>query len=505
MKMFQKRFPVLRWLGVISTAAALAACTVGPDYKAPAIVEPAVKGFQETQKTQLLGDGAVASAWWELYQDPVLNRLIQDAFEHNPNIGHASANLKLARAQLSEAGADRLPSTQVSARYSRERVGSSNEATTASRQGGGGGFKDDSGDFNYYKTGFDASYEVDVFGRVSRSIEAAQGDAQVAEANLHSARISIAAQVAQSYADACGFAAQADVARETARIESSTRDVTQNLMQLGRSTSRDLDQATVLVEQANAQVPVLEGERRAHLYALAALTGHTPAELDSQASACRAVPKVDSPIPVGDGAALLARRPDVRAAERKLAADTARIGVATAALYPSISLMGSTTLGAPKLSNMGKSESFGYSFGPLISWSFPNFTAVRARINQSKAGADASLANFQGVMLNALKETEQSLARYAAAVDENRSLSLAERAATDAAQVTRTRYDAGRDTFVELLVAEQNRATTRGALARSDTNVANLQIALFKALGGGWEQKEAVIKTKSATQVAEKD
>ena len=186
-------------------------------------------------------------------------------------------------------------------------------------------------DFDFYQLGFDASYEVDMFGRVTRSIEAAHRDAQAAAAALDGARISIAAQVAQSYADACGFAAQADVARETARLEGNTRDLTQRLLDAGRGTRRDVDQAAVLVEQANAQVPQLEGERRAQLYALAALTGRPPAELDVAAAQCRAVPKVATVIPVGDGAALLARRPDVRAAERTLAADTARIGIATVA------------------------------------------------------------------------------------------------------------------------------------------------------------------------------
>jgi outer membrane protein TolC len=259
------------------------------------------------------------------------------------------------------------------------------------------------------------------------------------------------------------------------------------LLDAGRGTRRDVDQSAVLVEQANAQVPQLEAERRAQLYSLAALTGRPPAELDADAAACRVVPKVRTTIPVGDGASLLARRPDVRQAERTLAADTARIGVATAALFPSVTLAGSVTLGAPHIGDVGKAASFGYSVGPLISWTFPNIAVAKARIRESKGQTDADLATFQGTMLTALKETEQALARYAAALDQNAALGRAAAAADDAAKLSRIRFDSGRDNFLNLLVSEQDRDTARAALAQSDQSVADMQVSLFKALGGGWE------------------
>ena len=179
----------------------------------------------------------------------------------------------------------------------------------------------------------------------------------------------------------------------------------------------------------------------------------------------------------------------------KLAADTARIGIATASLYPSITLLGSVSLGAPKVSNIGKGSSFGYSFGPLISWSFPNFAVARAQIRQARADSDASLAQFEGTVLTALRETEQALARYAAALEQNAALSRAAASAQNAADQTRQRFDSGRDNFLDVLVAEQNRADARQALAQSDTNVANLQVSLFKALGGGWENAPPPLDT----------
>ncbi len=490
----------------LSSAAALlpamllGACAVGPNYHRPTIQADAQQPFMESHGSPMLSGAALPANWWEMFQDPVLNRLIQDAFTYNTDIRQAVGNLRRARGALAEARAGRLPTTDLSASYARERVG----AATAQGQGipGAGAAGGPSHvDFDYYQLGFDASYEVDVFGRVTRSVQAAHRDAQAAIAALDGARISIAAQVAQSYAEACGFAAQADVARETARLEGNTRDLTQRLLDSGRGTRRDVDQADVLVEQANAQVPQLEGERRAQLYALAALTGRPPAELDVAAAQCRAVPKVATVIPVGDGATLLARRPDVRQAERTLAADTARIGIATSQLFPSVTLLGTATLGAPHIGTVGKAKSFSYSLGPLISWTFPNIAVAAAQIREARGQADASLAAFQGTVLTALKETEQALARYASSLDQNAALARASQAADDAAKLARIRFDTGRDSFLDLLVAEQNRAAARQALAQSDTGVADAQVSLFKALGGGWENAPPALSSPPPSSV----
>lgn len=474
-------------------AMALGACAVGPNYHRPTVQADAQQPFMESHGSPMLSGAALPANWWEMFQDPVLNRLIQDAFTYNTDIRQAVGNLRRARGALSEARAGRLPTTDLSASYARERIGSA----TAQGQGITGTHET----FDYYQLGFDASYEVDVFGRVTRSVQAAHRDAQAAAAALDGARISIAAQVAQSYAEACGFAAQADVARETARLEGNTRDLTQRLLDSGRGTRRDVDQADVLVEQANAQVPQLEGERRAQLYALAALTGRPPAELDAAAAQCRAVPKVATVIPVGDGAALLARRPDVRQAERTLAADTARIGIATSQLFPSVTLLGTATLGAPHIGTVGKSKSFSYSLGPLISWTFPNIAVAAAQIREARGQADASLAAFQGTVLTALKETEQALARYASSLDQNAALARASQAADDAAKLARIRFDTGRDSFLDLLVAEQNRAAARQALAQSDTGVADAQVSVFKALGGGWENAPPAVNSPPPSSV----
>jgi NodT family efflux transporter outer membrane factor (OMF) lipoprotein len=360
----------------IATSALLTGCAVGPNYRMPA-PQPATTGAFIDPGTARVDVSAPTGAWWHLFNDPALDRLIDDALNHNTDVRIASANLRQARAILSETRGARLPTTSPSASYTRQRIGAGSAASRGIVVDPGAntpsGFE-----FDFFNVGFDASYEVDLFGRVSRSIEAARADTAASAAALDAARIAVAAETARSYAQACGYANQADVARETARLQERTLTLTSRLREAGRGTRREFDQATVLAEQARAQVPTFEAERRVALYALAALTGRPPAEVDSVAAACTVSPKVTAAIPVGDGAALLARRPDVRQAERLLAADTARIGVATAALYPSISLGGSASLGATRIGDLGKASSFNFSLGPLISWSFPNLSVARA-------------------------------------------------------------------------------------------------------------------------------
>ncbi|MCW3849602.1 efflux transporter outer membrane subunit [Sphingomonas sp. LB-2] len=464
-----------RPLTAASLLAALlaSACTVGPDYQRPATPAATAGPFVDPGTTRV-SSGPAEGQWWHLFNDPALDRLVAEALTHNTDVRVAAANLQRARATLAQARGQRLPTTDVTASATRQRVGSEQTGAPTST-------------YDFFTAGLDASYEIDLFGRVSRSIEAARGDVGAAQAALDASRIAVAAETARTYAQACGFAAQAAVARETFELQQQTLGLTQRLFEAGRGTQREVDQAQLLAENARAQIPGFEAERRAALYALATLTGRPPSEIDAAAAQCATPPGVTALIPVGDGAALIARRPDVRQAEQRLAADTARIGVETASLYPSIRLLGSVSLGARSLDDLGKSGSFNFSLGPLLSWSFPNVTAARARIAQARAGVDASLATFDGTVLTALKEVEQALARYAAEIERNVALRRAAAAADDAARIAGLRFDAGRDSFFLRLDAERQRATARAALAQSNAALAEAQIALFKALGGGWE------------------
>ena len=470
----------MRRLLALALAALLAGCMAGPDYsRPPALPERAVK----LRETDLSGVTAspLPPRWWRLFDDANLDRLVERALVHNTDLRQAAANLQRARAALSETHAARLPIGEATAAYQRERTGGS-PAT-----GNGPAVETD-----FFALGYDASYEIDLFGGVARSIQAARADVQAAQAKVDAARVSVAAETAHTFASACSFADRIAVARETVDLQAKSLEITDRLYRGGRSTERDLMQARALYEETRAQVPTLEAERRAALYALAVLTGDPPADLDSAADRCRTAPAVHQPIPIGDGQTLLARRPDVHAAERALAADVARIGVATAQLYPRISLLGLVNLGAPKVSDLGKNQSFGFSVGPLISWNFPLNGAARARVREARAIANGSLAAFDGTVLRALQETEQALARLGGAIEHEDALANAAAASERAAQLTEVRYRAGSDSFLQLLVAERDRAAVRAALAEARADRADAQVSLFKALGGGWEDAPEV-------------
>ena len=464
--------------------ALVAGCAAGPDYRAPDPLPAAALKLREAQVAGV-SPSPLPSRWWRLFDDAELDRLLEKALIRNSELREAAANLQRARAALSEARSGRLPTSEVSAQYSRQRISSQSPG----RSGTNAPITTD-----FFSTGFDASYEIDLFGGVSRSIQAARADYQAAQAEVDASRVSIAAETARAYASACSFAAQSAVARQTAELQARTFDLTERLVRGGRSTERDLAQAQVLLEQARSQVPRFDAEHRAALYALAVLTGDPPAAIDAAADRCAAAPLARRPIPVGDGQSLLARRPDVRAAERALAADVARIGVATAQLYPSITLLGSVTLGATKLGDIGNSPSFGYSVGPLISWNFPFNGAARARVRESQASAQASLAAFDGTVLRALQETEQALARLDGAAGREAALARAAAASERAAELSGIRFRAGSDSFLQLLDAERDRATARAALAQAQADRADAQISLFKALGGGWEDAPAIVE-----------
>ncbi|OYX39316.1 MULTISPECIES: efflux transporter outer membrane subunit [unclassified Sphingomonas] len=486
-------FPVIAALG-------LSGCVVGPDYARPSVAPSASGPLAEATRSTAASVpvSPLPDRWWRLYDDPVLDRLVAEALAHNTDIRVAAANLQRARAVLAEQRGQRLPTITPNAQVTRNQFNSASAAAFGGGGAGGGGPQ--TFVVNLFDLGVDASYELDLFGGISRAIEAGRGDAEAAAATLDAARVSVAAETARAYATACSNAAQAAVAQETVDLQQKTLGLTQTLFDAGRGTRRDVERADVLLAQTQAQLPLLDAEKRAALYALATLTGRPPAEVDADASRCTAAPRVTTTIPTGDGAALLARRPDVRSAERTLAADTARIGVAVSALYPSIRLAGSIGLNATRGSQLFKATSATYSFGPLISWNFPNQTAARAQIAQARAGADASLARFDGAVLTALREAETALARYAGALDRNAALLRAEQASSKAAALSRLRFDSGADSFLQLIEAERERADTRAARAASDAAVADAQITLFKALGGGWEEAPDPVRRPDPAQ-----
>lgn len=474
-----------RFLTVSVSALALTACAVGP--RAPdAVLPPTASGaFVSAQLPTVSGvvtADAARDDWWRLYADPILDDLIAQAFAENNQLESAEANLRAVRASLSEARAGRLPSTNTSASYN---YGRQSASTIAIPEQSGDEPLDET---EVYDVGLDVSYEIDLFGRVGSSIRAARADADAAAAALDVVRVTVAAETARAYADACSANAQVAVAERNIQLQTRTVDLTQRLLEGGAGTGLDTARARSALESTRATLPTLRAARDEALFRLATLTGGTPAQASDAARQCQRAPQLMQPIPVGDGAALLARRPDIRQAERNLAAAAARVNVATASLFPTITLGGSLGSTALDAGDLGDDASFRFGVGPLISWSFPNIAVARARIAQTGALSDAALADFDQAVLVALQETETALTQYANELDRRTALTEARDQAARAAELSRLRFDAGADSFLTVLDAERTLTAADAALAQSDALVTTYQIALFKALAGGWDQ-----------------
>lgn len=460
----------LRLLSALSMVTLAGCASVGPNFRSPAPGVPGQTPFLESASTRFSGNEP-PGRWWNLFEDPVLDRLVAQALAANTDLRVAAANLSRARAVLREAESGRLPATNVSA-----------SAAYANPPGPGGAGES-------YDAGLDVSYQLDLFGRVRRAVEAAEADTEAVRAALDVTRVSVAAETARAYADACSAGRELGAASDSVRIQEETFDLTRRLVAGGRGTALDTGQAESLLEQTRAAIPTLEARRRSALYRLAVLTGMPPAQFPRDAAQCAAAPSVARPIPVGSGATLLARRPDIRQAERELAAATARIGVATAELYPDVKLGASVGSTATDLGDLFSSSGFRFALGPLISWTFPNTRVARARIAQAEAGAQAALARFDGTWLGALQETESALTRYASAVERVETLRRARGASAEAARIARLRYRSGRESFQVVLEAERSLAQTESLLAQAEGQVSDELVSLFLALGGGWQDQ----------------
>lgn len=472
--------PSLRILTATAGAALLlASCAVGP--KAPdATLPPSASGAFIGTASPAVSTSSARDDWWRLYNDPVLDGLVGEALVNNNELEAAAANLRRVRAALGEARVGRFPSTTTSATFNNSR------ASAATLPAGSLPAGQEAPEVDTYDAGLDVSYEVDLFGRVGSTIRAARADADAARAALDIVRVSVAAETARAYADSCSANAQIAVAERTLALQTRTVDLTQRLLDAGSGNGLDVARARSTLESTRATLSPLRAQREGAVFRLATLTGRTPAEASEAARACQVPPQLAQPIPVGDGAALLARRPDIRQAERNLAAAAARVNVATADLYPRITLGGSLGATALDADGLGDSENFRFSVGPLISWSFPNVFAARARIEQAGAGSDAALANFDQAVLVALQETETALANYANELDRRAALRAARDEADRTVRLTRLRFDAGADSLFNLVDAQRTLAGAEAQLASSDAQVTTYQIALFKALAGGW-------------------
>lgn len=466
---------LLRSLLITVSALTLSACAVGPDFVAPTPPVTASGPFLST-KAGVTSTAAADAEWWRLYKDPVLDGLVADALAANTDVRVAVARIAKARASLREVRGDRLPSTNLSAGATYGRVSEGQVPQGADRTGW------------QVDAGLTVGYEVDLFGRVSRGVEAARGDVAAAEADAEAVRVTVAAETARAYADAASAAERLGVAERIVALLDKSVALTARRAEVGLTTKLDTARVAALRDQRRADIPAIAAERDAALLRLATLTGRAPAELPQIAAARTTTLRLDQPIPVGDGAALLARRPDVAAAERRLAASTARIGVATSDLYPKVTLGASVGQTSSGLGDLFGGGPLRWLLGPLINWNFLNQEGARARIAGAQADTQASLATFDGTVLRALEETETALSSYAHQLDRRTALQAARDQAETAVKITRAQQREGAIDGLVALDAERTFAEAEASLALADARIADAQVDLFRALGGRWNR-----------------
>lgn len=468
----------MRNLAVLMSSLLLAACAVGPDYRRPEVTTP--DNFIGVDATQL-STADVEREFWKAFNDQQLNDMIEQALAANHDIRIATARLREARALRGEAKLDFAPTVQGSAGYTRARASDRQiaPAPTADREQ------------DFYDSGFDAFWELDFFGRVRRGVEASSAEVQSAEAGVYATQVSVTAEVARNYFELRGAQDQLAVAHRNADNQGETVRITQARLDAGRGTQLDASRAQAQLSATLATIPDLETAVTRSMLRLGVLTGQSPEALLPQLSAARALPTLPVAQNIGTPELLLRRRPDIRVAERNLAAATAEIGVAVGDLFPRITFLGRWGFDAVRHGDLGESGSESYSFGPSISWAAFDLGRVRQKITQREAATDRALATYQKTVLQALEETDVSLTEYSKAMVKQQHLQTSATASLEAAKLARARYESGVADFLTVLDAERSALAAEDQLARSETQTATALLATYKALGGGFRPLQA--------------
>ncbi len=459
--------------------AALCGCAVGPDYKRPlnsTIDRPSANsGFVEGARPAFAQD-ELTGDWWRLYRDPTLDGLIEQALVANTDLRVAAASIARAEAGADIAKAAQFPTTTLEANPTFTRLSPQEQLLP----------NVDINPQGLYSLGGGLSYQVDLFGQIRRAIESAKADVVAAHEAYDVTRITIVAETAKAYADVCSAGRQIAIAERSVALQTRSTQLTRELFQTGRGISLDVTRAKALEDRVRASIPPLDANQKVALYRLTVLTGRPPEEFPISVARCADEPRLGQPVPIGDGAALVARRPDIRRAEAIFHATTAQVGVAIADLYPKVTL-GLTAVSVGPNAAFLQYSTLKYSAGPLITWEFPNRLVAEAHIRGAKADVEVAFAQFDGAVLAALREVESALVVYARDLDERKLLTASRGQAAIAADDAEKLFRAGSTNYLTVLDANLALITADQSLATLDGKIVDDQITLFLALGGGWE------------------
>jgi NodT family efflux transporter outer membrane factor (OMF) lipoprotein len=499
---------------VFLALAALGGCTVGPDFTPPkrdapeAWSAPADRGGIQVVAQPF----ADAANWWTVFNDPVLTDLIRQAMDQNLDVKTAELRIREGRAQRDITAAEGLPTLNGQASYTRERIsqkGVSSEIGGGGSSGGGASGGGSSGfalpgalvkPFNLYQWDFDAAWELDLFGKVRRGVEAAEADIQATEEERNAAKVSLAADVARAYFDLRAAQREIQITEDNLRVQSDNRDLTVSRAKSGLSTQLDVANAGAEVAMTQSQLPTLKARAARDAYQIDLLLAKTPGETESVLSAIRPLPPIPPAIAVGLPGELLRRRPDIREAEAQLHSATAKVGVAIAQLYPSISLTGTYGLQGLHVQDLKDWAARFYTFGPSINVPIFEGGKLRAQVALSKDQAEEAALAYRKAVLSAFNDADNAIVAFGEEQARTVALSQSAKFSADALDLARNRYVNGLTDFRDVLDAERTLLQTETSEAESGVATATDLVGLYKALGGGWDSGPAAqpVKTVAA-------
>ncbi|WFP73710.1 efflux transporter outer membrane subunit [Mesorhizobium sp. WSM4906] len=450
----------------------LSGCVVGPDYRTPLLVVPATWSDWKATKP---AKPAQLSLWWRKLRDPELNQLVEEAVADNLDVATAKAKIREARASYRQSAGTLFPSVDGSASATRNKVAATTSGGTASET------------YDQYQAGFDASWELDLFGANHRSVEAARYGLDASQESLRSTLLTLIGDVASNYVQARGYQTRIALARRSAASQRQTAELTRTMALAGTATAADVAKAMGQASSTEADVPTLEANYAEAVHRLSVLTGRPPAALVERLKRPTSIPAPRLPIPTGIPADILLTRPDVRMAERQYAQYTAKIGQAEAARYPSVSLTGDISTTALKLGDLGRNSTIGWSFGPTLSVPLFNAGQLQAAVEIAKAQRDQYFIAYKAAVLTALEDVENATVSLSQERIRNGKLASSAKSYGDAARLERTLYKAGETSLLDVLDAERSLYTAEDTLLQSRVSLATDYIALNKALGGGWD------------------
>jgi len=474
------------WITLLTGCAA-----VGPNYQQPQMELPA-------QWSEMPPEGVITEAppeeltrWWTLFEDPLLDSLIERAVNQNKDLRIAQARVREARARRRVVAADLLPAVGTSGTYARAR--------TSENIGAGPPWERD-----FFEAGFDANWEIDIFGGLRRSVEAADANIAASVESLRTVLVTLVAEVARNYLDLRGNQLRTQIAKENIKSQRQTLEMTQARFKVGLSSQLDIEQARAQLTATEAQVPGLETLIERAIHRISVLLGVSPGALLDELQIMGPIATALPQVPLGLPSDLLRRRPDIRQAERELAAATAVIGVATADLFPRFFLTGAFGLRSMELSSFITSESQFWSIGPTVTWPLFAGGRIRANIEVQNARQEQALIFYEQAVLTSMEEVENALVAYAKEQATRRATAESVAANRRAVEISQALYKKGLTDFLNVLVNQRFLYQAQDALAVSEQRVSTNLVALFKALGGGWDFPDKT-EAQPATNPADKN